>query len=718
LYGGTGLDFLYGGGGNDSLWDRDGQPLASGIGVPEDEEWLQYARSTDRIWYYGATDADDVITVDYVTEPGVLGDHHLITRLTENNGRFTFDAQVRLDFGATDADGQPIWNPNDIVYSVAEINGATDEEERELVRRDFELSGNVLPPEGDYLAIVIDAQGGDDQVYVGPTVQRSVWVAGGDGNDRIEFAAGSAILVDLADAGDRNEVPGDPTDVSRAYSLSPVLGDSETSPTTRSTIWTDLTLDHPDDVDWYRFALDRTPSEGAQLILDSLAESDAIEFQLYSMSQDGEIEFVRSATPVDQGTNPADPAKPSRSSMNIDDLKEGVYWIRTRSTARIPTQYNLAIDLIDIAPGGTDTVDLGLAPSAVRRDVLVGGAGHDVLQGGPGEDWVIGGPGNDVLSGGIDQEAGDLILGEAGDDLLQVIPTDPNGVSGIRTDLLTLTDEFEGGDGYDRILYLGGDTDAFGRPVPDSVALDYLASENRFLLRQRVWDTANQEFLVDGDGFAMWETTYRTRGVEATWFDLGDGDDELRLDVGYQFPLPGGGTDDSRTFGIAAGDRQQGADAANFVILAGNGNDRIFGSPYADRIDGGEGIDLIVGGAGSDDIAGNAGSDLLVGNQTNDGVILFDVLEVATRDGVSVRNDSVNNATSIDFSQGGRVDGLTFQDGDRGDWYIVPVPTSGGTVTDRDFRVDFLEPVSKGLFENPNFVEPTLQVYPAVLDPT
>jgi hypothetical protein len=34
-------------------------------------------------------------------EQGLLQGHHLITRLTNNNGNFTFDAQVRLDFNAT-----------------------------------------------------------------------------------------------------------------------------------------------------------------------------------------------------------------------------------------------------------------------------------------------------------------------------------------------------------------------------------------------------------------------------------------------------------------------------------------------------------------------------------------------------------------------------------------------------------------------------------------
>ena len=220
LYGGTGLDFLYGGEGQDTLYDRHGQPLVFALGVPEEEEWLQYARSTDRVWYYGGTGANDVITVDYVTEPGILGDHHLITRLTENNGFYTFDAQVHLDFEATSADGRAIWNPQDIVYRVDDLNTVVDYDARALGFAQLQLEGNILPAEGDFLAIIIDAQAGDDEIYVGPTVQRSVWVAAGAGDDRVEFSAGSALLADRADAGDRNELAVQPDNATRAYQLS------------------------------------------------------------------------------------------------------------------------------------------------------------------------------------------------------------------------------------------------------------------------------------------------------------------------------------------------------------------------------------------------------------------------------------------------------------------------------------------------------------------
>ncbi len=59
--------------------------------------------------------------------------------------------------------------------------------------------GSLLPSEGDYLAILIDALAGDDHIIVGPTVTRSVWSDGGAGNDTIEHLSGTPILIDQTD---------------------------------------------------------------------------------------------------------------------------------------------------------------------------------------------------------------------------------------------------------------------------------------------------------------------------------------------------------------------------------------------------------------------------------------------------------------------------------------------------------------------------------------
>ena len=128
LYGGTGLDFLDGNNppgsaSVDQLYDRNGKLFSDrDDGVSGDEAWKDYAKSTNDVWYYSGTNLDDLITVDYVTEPGLFQGHNLITCLTNNNGYYAFDAQVELDFTARDSDGNLIWNPDDLYFGVT---GAT-----------------------------------------------------------------------------------------------------------------------------------------------------------------------------------------------------------------------------------------------------------------------------------------------------------------------------------------------------------------------------------------------------------------------------------------------------------------------------------------------------------------------------------------------------------------------------------------------------------------
>ncbi|MAE67893.1 MAG: hypothetical protein CMJ18_26865, partial [Phycisphaeraceae bacterium] len=210
LFGGTALDFLFGAGGDNVLIRADGTTFASQDGglVPG-TQWLDYAKQTDRVWYVGASGADDVIDVDFVTEPGLFQDHHLVTRLTENNGNFTFDAQIRLDFFATDEDGDPVWDLQDTVMALDALltddDGARGAALTDLGDTVTPLVDGLLPPEGDFLAIIIDALAGNDRITVGPTVQKTVWVVAGDGDDVVDIQAGNAILIDRTEQGARND---------------------------------------------------------------------------------------------------------------------------------------------------------------------------------------------------------------------------------------------------------------------------------------------------------------------------------------------------------------------------------------------------------------------------------------------------------------------------------------------------------------------------------
>ncbi|NLF30482.1 MAG: hypothetical protein GX591_06305, partial [Planctomycetes bacterium] len=147
----------------------------------------------------------------------------------------------------------------------------------------------------------------------------------------------------------------------------------------------------------------------------------------------------------------------------------------------------------------------------VRRDIILGGAGNDILRGGIAEDWILGGSGNDVISGGPDRQASDLLLGGPGDDLFQIIPDYlPTLGDSNETYLPTLTDWIEGGTGADAILILGGDLDDMGRPVNDHFALTYNRVLGRYELTALVWDTANQEYMID-DGMSITATLIAKR---------------------------------------------------------------------------------------------------------------------------------------------------------------------------------------------------------------
>src|SRR6185503_12153963 len=116
----------------------------------------------------------------------------------------------RLDFQATGPDGNLIWNPQDIEKNFNLLLEATTDQARSdaLGGIDFltrQLVTSLLPPEGDFLAIIVDALGGDDRITVGPTVQKTVWVDAGAGDDQVQILSGYAILVDQAEQGTRND---------------------------------------------------------------------------------------------------------------------------------------------------------------------------------------------------------------------------------------------------------------------------------------------------------------------------------------------------------------------------------------------------------------------------------------------------------------------------------------------------------------------------------
>ena len=278
LYGGTVLDFMEGGGGNNTLFRRDGTRFESLDGGLAGDEWKDYARDTDAVWYVSGSDARDRINVDYVTEPGLLQGRHLVTRLTEHNGFFTFAASLSLDFDAKNADGGFVWDPTNLVFDL-----------RNLALRDEAINpsllAGLLPPEEAYAAILIDALKSDDEIVVGPTVQKSVWIDAGDGNDRVTIANGvnGVILTDTTElgSGGRNDTE------ATAHDFGSLSGD---------TALRGLTLDNadPGNVDFYRFHW--AGADGATLAAEALFAADTPKLTLQPIVSDPAADPTTSLT--------------------------------------------------------------------------------------------------------------------------------------------------------------------------------------------------------------------------------------------------------------------------------------------------------------------------------------------------------------------------------------------------------------------------------------
>lgn len=643
LYGGTTLDFMYGNGGEDQLYRADGTTFESADGALAGDEWKEFAKESDQVWYVGGTNARDEIDIDFVTEPGLLADHHVISRRTNNGDNDSFSVEVRLDFSATDGQGNPVWNADDLGFKLDQLLSSSDAQQRseELAnieesgsegRRESELIQQLLPPEGDFLVILVDALDGNDEIIVGPTVQKSVWIDAGPGNDVVEIRSGNPILVDKAESSlgvtglaSRNDI------VSQAYDLD----DS------RYAQYTGLSLDSASDVDWFTFTPEIQPAADSSLKLASASLIDKLMIEIF------EIDGVLPGASIASATAEADQAEILDLSALVPGTK---YLLSVRSTNVVPTLYDLQFNLDGAMATDLRTFDLSLREDTVRRDVIIGGDGNDILQGGAGEDWIFGNEGSDVLTGGYDRQASDLLFGGPGDDTFQIIPdalpllgnqSNTRFDPGTQTYIPTASDQFIGGDGNDRVLYLGGDQDAVGNEVPDFISMRYNTALHRYEFTSLIWDVSTQSYQLTSDPsgrivLAQEYLFFQTRDIDQTQFEMGAGDDVVRLDSGFQFlPLTADINDrdgdgdtteliadlsqasEHASWGMDLGDRQQGA-FIPILVSGGTGDDLLVGTPDQDLIRGGDGNDRLVGMLGNDVLEGGGDDDELFGNDVFD----------------------------------------------------------------------------------------------------
>ncbi|HEX2473147.1 MAG TPA: calcium-binding protein, partial [Lacipirellulaceae bacterium] len=212
-----------------------------------------------------------------------------------------------------------IWDPLELIVDL-EALAAADPGDREKLFTPLLLNGGLLPDEGDFLAIIIDALRGDDRITVGPTVQSTVWIDAGAGDDHVEIKAGNAILIDQTERPTRNDGPNQPFDLPSAVVPAPANG-----ALSQGVKFTGLTIDNPNDIDWYTFAL--ASPNGAQLLLSSIAVTDGLSAVVYGPSATGfELADGTHIAPVvttrDEGDVGPVPNNTLAHALVIDDISD------------------------------------------------------------------------------------------------------------------------------------------------------------------------------------------------------------------------------------------------------------------------------------------------------------------------------------------------------------------------------------------------------------
>ena len=204
---------------------------------------------------------------------------------------------------------------------------------------------------------------------------------------------------------------------------------------------------------------------------------------------------------------------------------------------------------------------------------LIGGQGNDLLIGSDeNHDRLFGGPGKDRLRG---HGQYDVLAGGPGADV------------------------FRGGAGFDEVVY-------WGRKNGVSADLDGVADDGE----------VGELDLI---------------GKDVEYLTGGDGDDTLTGDAGQNDLTGGPGSDVLRGrggFDVITGESGDdtlsgGSERLGDLIVAGDGNDRVFGGGGNDVLEGGFGDDRIFGGPGRDGLRGLAGNDVMRGGGGSDSIAGF-----------------------------------------------------------------------------------------------
>ena len=272
------------------------------------------------------------------------------------------------------------------------------------------------------------------------------------------------------------------------------------------------------------------------------------------------------------------------------------------------------------AGAGDDTIYGGFA-----EDTFEGGAGNDLIDGGRYRDWISGGAGNDTLTGGADADRFVLgsLVGTGGHDVITdfQIGEDQLDVSRI-TQASGLSDaQIAAAFAAASATPLGALVD-FGNGT--SVILQGLSAQNAASLYPgsvagpaRITGTAGNDDIIHEDLYGDGALIVAGAGNDLVWGSIGD--DTLIGGIGND-DLEGGFGEDSLVGGT--GNDSLRGDRGNDTLIGGAGNDFIQGNDGNDSINAGSGNNGLNGGRGDDTISVGTGHDTVLGGEGEDTAIL------------------------------------------------------------------------------------------------
>lgn len=239
--------------------------------------------------------------------------------------------------------------------------------------------------------------------------------------------------------------------------------------------FTGLTMDSQSDVDWFSFQLSANTAANARLELASGSPIDNLRIDLYPASADV-------SNPANRLNAPSFAALGNLSSISLANLVGGTkYLVKITSPNQVPTIYDLLrLNLDGITGIPTQLAAFPRAYFSVssnmeRRDILIGGMVTtyskvaQVRTGGSVTRATMCSPAVTIARRAICSSAvATTIPSEYLPDALPLLGNQPNTQfdPATKTYLTTQSDQFIGGEGNDRVLFLGGDKDRNGFDVP------------------------------------------------------------------------------------------------------------------------------------------------------------------------------------------------------------------------------------------------------------